>query len=197
MRAWTVPEPEPRGSAPAATRSHDPRAALEARDVARKVLDALVAVHVDGVRQAPLGDDDRAIGGVEDLRHLGAEHQHRVAGAREAAQEAIDLGAAANVDATGLRRAAGAAAWLVIGNVSPGQLAPFDPVLLVRKQISIIPACRYQPWYLHRALEFLRGAIDRYPFETLLDDRFGLADIDQALEESSQRAVTRASISCV
>lgn len=87
--------------------------------------------------------------------------------------------------------------YVVVGNVSPGQTAAFDPGLLVRKQITIIPVCRYQPWYLHRALEFLRAVGDRYPFETLLDDRFSLADVSRALEESGRRDVTRASLSCV
>jgi threonine dehydrogenase-like Zn-dependent dehydrogenase len=86
--------------------------------------------------------------------------------------------------------------YVVVGNISPGRTAPFDPGALVRRQVEIIPVIRYQPWYLARALEFLRATRERYPYDELFDDSFGLDDVDRALRESSERAITRATLVC-
>lgn len=87
------------------------------------------------------------------------------------------------------------ARYVSIGNISPGQLTAFDPGLLTRKAVQIIPVVRYQPWYLKKALDFLANTIDRYPFAEILDCTYRLDDVMRALDESFERKVTRASIS--
>ena len=48
-----------------------------------------------------VGDDEHAVGGLEHLQHLGAEHDHRIARMGEFAQQAIDLPLALDIDAAG------------------------------------------------------------------------------------------------
>ena len=81
-----------------------------------------------------------------------------------------------------------------VGNVSPGHTTPFDPGALTRRAVQILPAIRYHPWYLKRALDFLVATRGRYPFEALLDAEYPLRDVGKALEDSDQRRVTRASL---
>lgn len=84
--------------------------------------------------------------------------------------------------------------YVSIGNVSPGRMTSFDPGLMTRKSIHIIPIMQYDPWYLNKALQFLSKKIDLYPFEELLDADFHLEEIEVALDKSVSREVTRASI---
>ncbi|TBL76141.1 zinc-binding alcohol dehydrogenase [Paenibacillus thalictri] len=84
--------------------------------------------------------------------------------------------------------------YVSIGNVSPGATTLFDPGLLTRKAIQIIPIIRYEPWYLHKALQFLSANMEKYPFADMLDAHFCLEDIGEALDKSANREVTRASI---
>lgn len=84
--------------------------------------------------------------------------------------------------------------YVTIGNITPGKLVEFDPGLLTRKSIQIIPVVRYNPWYLSKALLFLSQTKDIYPFDELLDTAFTLEDIKTALDKSAAREVTRGTI---
>lgn len=84
--------------------------------------------------------------------------------------------------------------FVTIGNITPGKLTEFDPGLLTRKSIQIIPVVRYNPWYLHKALQFLAAANRKYPFDEMLDAEFTLNEIKLALDLSAERKITRASI---
>jgi threonine dehydrogenase-like Zn-dependent dehydrogenase len=81
-----------------------------------------------------------------------------------------------------------------LGNISPGHPTPFDPGTLTRRSVQILPAIRYHPWYLGRALDFLEATRARYPFEALLDAEYPLRDVGKALADSDERKVTRASL---
>ena len=84
--------------------------------------------------------------------------------------------------------------YVTIGNVSIGKFVEFDPGLLTRKSIKILPIVRYNPWYLRKSLEFLSKNIEKYPFKDMLDAEFTLDEINIALDKSASREVTRASI---
>jgi threonine dehydrogenase-like Zn-dependent dehydrogenase len=84
--------------------------------------------------------------------------------------------------------------YVSIGNVSPGYTTQFDPGLLNRRQVQIIPAIRYQPWYLHKVLRLLADTRDRYPWASLVDTDFAFTDVQNALLQSDNRSVRRASI---
>lgn len=99
---------------------------------------------------------------------------------------------AAFAEGIGLVRPGGR--YVSIGNVSPGQTTPFDPGLLNRRQVQIIPVIRYQPWYLHTVLRLLAETRDRYPWASLVDTDFAFTDANNALLRSDNRSVRRASI---
>ncbi|WP_260287164.1 zinc-binding dehydrogenase [Peribacillus aracenensis] len=84
--------------------------------------------------------------------------------------------------------------YLSIGNIIPGATTKFDPGLLTRKSITIYPVIRYQPSFLNKALEFISINIDKYPFTELVDADFKFEEIEDALNKSLKREVTRASI---
>lgn len=84
--------------------------------------------------------------------------------------------------------------FVSIGNITPGKYTQFDPGLLTRKSIQIISLVRYNPWYLHKALQFLAANNTKYPFDEMLDAEFSFTDIETALDLSAKRKVTRASI---
>jgi threonine dehydrogenase-like Zn-dependent dehydrogenase len=111
----------------------------------------------------------------------GADLGVEVAGVPDAFSEGIEL------VRTGGR-------YLEIGNVSPGHHTEFDPGLLTRKSIDIVPVVRYDPWYLKRALEFLAENDGKYPYGDLIDAEFDLVDVDEALAKSDSREVTRATL---
>lgn len=84
--------------------------------------------------------------------------------------------------------------YVTMGNISPGVNIDFDPGLLTRKAIKIIPILRYKPWYLFKSLQFLSKYVDKYPFDKMIDCEVPFENIAEALEKSANREVTRASI---
>lgn len=86
--------------------------------------------------------------------------------------------------------------YLVMGNVSPELTTTFAPGFVVRKNIQVHGIVRYDPWYLWRTLKFLEANINKYPFDQLLDGEFTLDNVMEALDKSSGRQVTRATIKC-
>ncbi|WP_299236194.1 zinc-binding dehydrogenase [Natronomonas sp.] len=112
---------------------------------------------------------------------VGADVGVEVAGVPDAFAEGIDL-------------VRDGGRYLEVGNVSPGQTTEFDPGSLTRAALTIEAVVRYQPWYLKRALRFLERNAEKYPYEDLVDARFDLEDVDEALAESDSRGVTRAAL---
>lgn len=84
--------------------------------------------------------------------------------------------------------------YLVMGNLSPGVTVPYDPGFVTRKALKILHVDRYEPRYLKKALTFIENNLDNYPFEDLIDATFALSEIEEALNASAERRVTRASI---
>jgi threonine dehydrogenase-like Zn-dependent dehydrogenase len=111
----------------------------------------------------------------------GADVGIEVAGVPEAFVEGIDL----------LRKGG---RYLTMGNVRPGHEIDFDPGKLTRKSIDITTAVEYDPWVLYDALQFLAETVDEYPYERLIDAEYPLEDIEEALEASESRTLTRATL---
>ncbi|WP_227132700.1 zinc-binding dehydrogenase [Halorubellus salinus] len=119
---------------------------------------------------------------VEELTDgVGADVAIEVAGVPEAFVEGIEL----------LRKGG---RYLEMGNVRPGHEVDFDPGKLTRKSIDITTAVEYDPWVLYDALELLANTIDDYPYDQLIDAEFALDEIDDALEASERRELTRATL---
>ncbi len=83
-----------------------------------------------------------------------------------------------------------------IGNLNVGEdfRIPFTPAIVTRKQLTIVGILRYDPWYLKEALRFLEEYGDVYPFDELSDRVFSMDEIQEALELSEARVVSRAAI---
>ncbi|RJQ80162.1 MAG: zinc-binding alcohol dehydrogenase [Desulfobacteraceae bacterium] len=83
-----------------------------------------------------------------------------------------------------------------IGNVSVDKAfeVPLAPGWITRKSITIIGVVRYNPWYLLKALEFLKRTFKKLNYEKLTDKTFSLDQIQEALEQAENRTVTRAVI---
>jgi hypothetical protein len=81
--------------------------------------------------------------------------------------------------------------YIEIGNVTPGPEIGLDIGGLTRRAVSIIPVLRYKPWMLREALAFLSRNVDRLPLGELLDARYPLDRLGEALEDAAARRVTR------
>lgn len=84
--------------------------------------------------------------------------------------------------------------YLIMGNITVGKKAEFDPGLLVRKSIQVIPVNRYNPEYLYYSLLFIERNREKYPFSDLLDATFTLEEVELALDKSVNHEVGRATI---
>jgi threonine dehydrogenase-like Zn-dependent dehydrogenase len=84
--------------------------------------------------------------------------------------------------------------YVVMGNLSPGATVPFDPGYVTRKALTIRHVDRYEGRYLHKSLKFLADHQGKYPFDALVDATFTLDGVEEALEKSLAREVTRAAI---
>jgi len=60
--------------------------------------------------------------------------------------------------------------------------------------IQIISVVRYDPGYLHKALQFLSQTKDLYTFDKILDAEFSMDEIKLALDKSAAKEVTRGTI---
>lgn len=84
--------------------------------------------------------------------------------------------------------------YLTMGNVTLGSTVSLDPAALTKSQVVVYPVNRYKPWYLDKALQFISATIGQYPYEELMDNDFTFGQIEDALNKSAARQVTRASI---
>lgn len=84
--------------------------------------------------------------------------------------------------------------YLVMGNLSPGTTVPYDPGLITRKALSINHVDRYDGRYLWKSLAFLARHATEFPFETISSTTFPFHAVQEALDRSIDRTVTRASI---
>lgn len=119
---------------------------------------------------------------VEELTHgVGADVGIEVAGVPEAFVEGIEL----------LRKGG---RYLTMGNVRPGHEVEFDPGRLTRKSIDVTTAVEYDPWRLYDALQFLANTVEDYPYDRLIDGEYALTEVNEALEASENRDLTRATL---
>lgn len=84
--------------------------------------------------------------------------------------------------------------FLPMGNVTLGTKVEIDPAALTKSQAAIFPVNRYKPWYLDKALQFISLTMEKFPYEELINSDFTFEEIEDALNKSVARQVTRASI---
>jgi threonine dehydrogenase-like Zn-dependent dehydrogenase len=107
---------------------------------------------------------------------------------------AMEVTGAPSAFAEGLRQIRRGGRYVVMGNLSPGVTVPFDPGYVTRKALTIRHVDRYDGRYLYKSLTFLAEHQAKYSFDALVDATFTLDGVEQALEKSLAREVTRAAI---
>jgi putative phosphonate catabolism associated alcohol dehydrogenase len=83
---------------------------------------------------------------------------------------------------------------VVAGLVSPGAMVTLDANLLVRKCLGVTGVHNYHPRHLEQALAFVMSQRARFPFGSLVDARYRLDEVEQAMRDADGRRVLRAAI---
>jgi threonine dehydrogenase-like Zn-dependent dehydrogenase len=81
-----------------------------------------------------------------------------------------------------------------VGNLNGEAEISLVPGLVTRKSLTIRGVLRYDPWYLHRAVQFLRRRAGLHPFGELAGATYALEDAVAALRDGESRSVARAAI---
>lgn len=154
-----------------------------------------------------------AVDGVADRLELagrfGADHaidltEVRTVAERVAAVRDLTGGAGADVvlEVAGVPAAFAEAIELVrnggsiatVGNLNAEAEVPVIPGLITRKGITIRGVLRYDPWYLHRAIQFLVRRQGRHPFDELTDRSYPLDEVPDALRAGEKHQVARVAV---
>lgn len=98
------------------------------------------------------------------------------------------------IEALHLARPAGQVIEIGNVNVGPEHEVRLAPGLITRKALEVRGCVRYQPRYLHKALDFLRRRHDAHPFDELTDREYGLEDVAEAIEREVAKKVARPAI---
>jgi threonine dehydrogenase-like Zn-dependent dehydrogenase len=111
----------------------------------------------------------------------GADAVLEVAGVPAAFPEAIELVRSGGRVAT-------------VGNINAEAAVSVVPGLITRKGLTIRGVLRYDPWYLHRAVQFLARRRHDHPFDALTDRSYPLDDVVDALRAGESHQVARVAI---
>src|SRR5713226_8743809 len=85
--------------------------------------------------------------------------------------------------------------YLEIGNILTGQKVELDPSRLVFGNRTLMGVSLYEPRSLKKAVDFLAKTIDTYPYKEAFGTApYTLAQVNQALADTAERRVARASI---
>jgi threonine dehydrogenase-like Zn-dependent dehydrogenase len=76
-------------------------------------------------------------------------------------------------------------------NVGPDSETPFVPGFITRKAVRIQGLARYQPWFLHQALQFLQRRHTAHPFNRLTDREYALSEVAEAIRATEAKKVAR------
>lgn len=125
--------------------------------------------------------EDRAKAVLDLTSGVGADLVLEVAGAPAAFTEAVHLA-----------RPGGRIAS--VGNLNADATVEVVPGIITRKGLRIQGVLRYDPWYLHKALDFLWRRANQHPFEALTGQSFPLDAVEDALLAGESRSVARVAV---
>ncbi len=123
--------------------------------------------------------EDRVRAVLELTGGIGADMVLEVTGVPASFVEAIDLA-----------RVGGRIAS--VGNLNAEAPVTMVPGMVTRKSVHVHGVLRYDPWYLHKAVQFLARRQHLHPFEAFSDRSFPLAEVTEALK-AGETARSRAS----
>lgn len=92
-------------------------------------------------------------------------------------------------------RAAGIGGRIVlVGSVSPSRAVEVDPERIVRRLLTIAGVHNYRPDDLQTAVNFLQDAHQKYPFASLVEKTWPLAEVQAAFEFAMQARPIRVAV---
>ena len=84
--------------------------------------------------------------------------------------------------------------YVLGGVVNPQAMVTLDANLLLRKLLTLRGVHNYHPRNLIEALDFVVANRQRFPFHDLVDGKYSLDQVNQAMAEAAARRVLRAAI---
>src|SRR5699024_4097972 len=105
----------------------------------------------------------------------------------------IEVTGAANAFASGIKLLNRNGTYLVLGTLSDIKVA-ISPGEIIRKSLNIIAFNHYDPRCLYQALNFIKRNNNYYNFEELISDFFDFPNLEEAIDKSYKKEVTRAAI---
>lgn len=84
--------------------------------------------------------------------------------------------------------------YVLAGVVNPGADVTLDASLLLKKMLTLRGVHNYHPRNLAEALDFVAANRERFPFHALVDGKYPLERVGQAMADAAERRVLRAAI---
>jgi threonine dehydrogenase-like Zn-dependent dehydrogenase len=84
--------------------------------------------------------------------------------------------------------------YLEIGSITTEARSTIDVFLIAFRELNIMGNMNYDAWVIPQAMSFLRRTQDKYPLRELITHRFGLEQINEALEMAASRRGERVAI---
>lgn len=84
--------------------------------------------------------------------------------------------------------------YVLAGVVNPGSFVRIDANLLLRRMLTLTGVHNYHPRDLVQALDFVVAQRSRFPFHDLVDGKYRLDQVGEAMRDAQERRVLRAAI---
>ena len=84
--------------------------------------------------------------------------------------------------------------YLVLGHYCDAGTIPFNPHVITRKQLQVFGSWSSEPRHLQAALDYLRATRSRFPFASMVTDRFPLERANEALMATANWRSTKSVI---
>ena len=84
--------------------------------------------------------------------------------------------------------------YVIAGLVSPNAHVLIDGNLILKKMLTLRGVHNYHPRHLVQALDFVTTQRNRFPFKSLVDAKYSLSQVRQAMQDASSRRSLRAAI---
>ena len=106
----------------------------------------------------------------------------------------IELCGAPEVVPAGIEMVRTGGRYVLGGLVNPDAFVRIDANKILRKLITLSGVHNYHPRHLIQALDFVHVNRKRFPFHALVDGKYSLEQVGQAMQDAAERKVLRAAI---
>ncbi len=112
----------------------------------------------------------------------------------EGADAVIELCGYPEVIPSGIQMLRTGGRYVLGGLVNPDAFVRIDANQILRKLITLSGVHNYHPRHLIQALDFVHTNRKRFPFHELVDGKYSLDEVGQAMQDAADRKVLRAAI---